>query len=285
MAEKIIEPRGEAINRLAAEAKKKGVQIFLYLRTGEYYATSTSSPDELHRVTLVSCDCPGFLRHQRCTHHAALLAELDELPPLPSTPLPVKRNPQQPHRLGDGHAQRTGAAPRRRDRQPDRLVLAGCLTLYLGAGDLPAPSRIRRTHAMSELDIDALIAKQPDPLRIYEEAHERLLAERIKDNTYIQRETGEPVMVGYDSADALGPYIAGEAELLRAFGYAIGRYRKSAEERDVRRLRFGEACRSLAVDLLNYASTLTFLHYDLDDKVRTLFAAAPLEYDDTTEDA
>jgi hypothetical protein len=93
MVEKLTETRDEAIHRLAAEAKNKGVQIFLYPRTGEYYATSTSSPDELHRVTLMSCDCPGFLRHQLCTHHAALLAELDELPPLPPTPIKATRNP------------------------------------------------------------------------------------------------------------------------------------------------------------------------------------------------
>jgi hypothetical protein len=93
MAEKIIETRDEALQRLAAEAKKTGFQIYLYPRTGEYYATSTSSPDELHRVTLMSCDCPGSLRHQQCTHHAALLAEFDELPPLPPTPIKPTRAP------------------------------------------------------------------------------------------------------------------------------------------------------------------------------------------------
>ncbi|MFL5760592.1 MAG: hypothetical protein ACJ789_12765 [Thermomicrobiales bacterium] len=87
MAERTRETVDEAIHRLASEAKRKGVQIFLYPRTGEYYATSTSSPDELHRVTLISCDCPAFTRHQRRTHHAALLAELDELPPFPPTPI------------------------------------------------------------------------------------------------------------------------------------------------------------------------------------------------------
>ena len=93
MAEKTIETRDEAVHRLAAKAKQLGVQIYTYPRTGEYYATSTSSPDELHRVTLISCDCPGFLRHQRCTHHAALLADLDGLPTLPPTPIKPKRNP------------------------------------------------------------------------------------------------------------------------------------------------------------------------------------------------
>jgi hypothetical protein len=83
MAERQPETVDQAVHRLAAEAKRKGVQIFVYPPTGEYYATSTSSPDQLHRVTLMSCDCSGFLRHRRCTHHCALLAELDELPKLP----------------------------------------------------------------------------------------------------------------------------------------------------------------------------------------------------------
>jgi hypothetical protein len=39
------------------------------------------------------CDCPGFLRHQRCTQHSALLAELGELPPLPPTRIEATRNP------------------------------------------------------------------------------------------------------------------------------------------------------------------------------------------------
>jgi hypothetical protein len=33
----------------------------------------------LHRVTLLSCDCPGFLRHQRCQHYALLLVQLGYL--------------------------------------------------------------------------------------------------------------------------------------------------------------------------------------------------------------
>jgi hypothetical protein len=94
MAEQTREARVQALHRLAGEAKRKGEQIFVYVSAGEYYATSTSSPDELHQVTLMSCDCEGFLRWQRCTHHAALLIDLDELPPLPPTPAaPVeKRN-------------------------------------------------------------------------------------------------------------------------------------------------------------------------------------------------
>jgi hypothetical protein len=31
-------------------------------------------------VTGFSCNCPGFISHQRCTHHALLLAYLGWLP-------------------------------------------------------------------------------------------------------------------------------------------------------------------------------------------------------------
>jgi hypothetical protein len=84
MAEKLTETRDEALHRLAAEATKKGVCIYVYARTGEHYASSASHPGELHRVMLVSCDCAGFLRHQSCIHYAALLAELGELPKEPA---------------------------------------------------------------------------------------------------------------------------------------------------------------------------------------------------------
>jgi hypothetical protein len=84
----IRETQDEANWRLAAQARARGVQLFCYDlgRSVEYYATSTSRPGALHRVTLVSCDCPGFIRHQRCTHHARLLDEVGELPLTPSPP-------------------------------------------------------------------------------------------------------------------------------------------------------------------------------------------------------
>src|SRR5262245_17745392 len=84
---KVGETRDQAVHRLARKAEKEGVKVFVYPRTGEYYANSVSSPGELHRVTLVSCDCQGFLYFGRCKHHSALLAELDELPPLEPTPI------------------------------------------------------------------------------------------------------------------------------------------------------------------------------------------------------
>jgi hypothetical protein len=87
MAERTPETVDQAVHRLAKEARAKGVQVFVYPHTGEHYATSASNPGELHRVTLLSCDCPGFIRHQRCTHHSALLAEVGQLPPLPAAPV------------------------------------------------------------------------------------------------------------------------------------------------------------------------------------------------------
>ena len=57
---KPIESRDQAINRLAVEARTRGIQIFQYRPTNEYYATSTSNPEYLHRVTVLSCDCVGL---------------------------------------------------------------------------------------------------------------------------------------------------------------------------------------------------------------------------------
>jgi hypothetical protein len=90
---KRVESRDEAICRLAAEAKRKGIQIFVYPMTNEHFATSSSNPEQLHRVTLLSCDCAGFFSHGRCTHHSALLefiGELPEIEPEP-TPFPAER--------------------------------------------------------------------------------------------------------------------------------------------------------------------------------------------------
>ena len=76
------ETRDAAIRRLAVTALERGVQVYCYENgpTVTYYATSVSRPGTLHRVTMVSCDCLGFVTHHRCVHHAALLAEIGELP-------------------------------------------------------------------------------------------------------------------------------------------------------------------------------------------------------------
>src|SRR4051794_15588843 len=93
----IRETRDEALRRLAAQARECCVRIFCHDLglAVEYYATSTSRPGTLHRITLVSCDCPGFIRHQRCTHHARLLDEVGELPlaPIPTPAAAVASTP------------------------------------------------------------------------------------------------------------------------------------------------------------------------------------------------
>jgi hypothetical protein len=68
--------RDEAIRRLAAKARKEGVQLYRDSRDGRYYASSVSHPGKMHYVTGLSCDCPGFATHQRCKHHSALLVAL-----------------------------------------------------------------------------------------------------------------------------------------------------------------------------------------------------------------
>lgn len=74
----------QALHRLANQAVARGIEIYTYdLGRGiEYFATSTSRPGTLHRVTLISCDCAGFISHQRCQHYARLLLAIGELPPL-----------------------------------------------------------------------------------------------------------------------------------------------------------------------------------------------------------
>jgi len=85
---KAPETRDQAIIRLAAQARERGVQIFNYDPTREYFATSISEPGTLHRVTALSCDCLGFLRFGRCTHHSALLDHIGELPVIVPDPEP-----------------------------------------------------------------------------------------------------------------------------------------------------------------------------------------------------
>ncbi len=74
-------------HRLAEAARTKGIRIRRDRRDNRYYASSCSHPGRWHYVTAVSCDCPGFISHQRCSHHSALLAALGWLPPLPPAPV------------------------------------------------------------------------------------------------------------------------------------------------------------------------------------------------------
>ena len=83
-----VETHDQAVVRLAEQARGAGVRVLVYPQTNEHFAESASHPGELHRLTMVSCDCPGFLRHRRCRHNAALLALYGNLPPLDPEPEP-----------------------------------------------------------------------------------------------------------------------------------------------------------------------------------------------------
>jgi|GEM_PF-2424153 len=85
-----------AVIRLAAEAARRGITVFRAAGPAgpEWFCPSSSQPGVLHRVTGLSCDCRGFMRHGRCTHHAALLDHMQWLPtvtgdPDPETPTPA----------------------------------------------------------------------------------------------------------------------------------------------------------------------------------------------------
>ena len=78
---RLVETREEALNRLARLAQKRGIRVLTYPLTGERFALSLSHPETVHRVNRLGCDCLGFTYHNRCTHYAALLESLGELPP------------------------------------------------------------------------------------------------------------------------------------------------------------------------------------------------------------
>ncbi len=56
----------------AAKARRDGITLYRDRERGAYYASSASTPGYLHRVTLWSCDCRGFIVHGHCKHHGAL---------------------------------------------------------------------------------------------------------------------------------------------------------------------------------------------------------------------
>lgn len=76
MSTRTEETPEEAVWRLALKAREEGVKLYHDRRDERYYASSVSNPGQLHYLTGVSCDCPGFASHQRCKHYAALLVAL-----------------------------------------------------------------------------------------------------------------------------------------------------------------------------------------------------------------
>jgi len=88
------ESREDALMRLAVQARASGVRLFQDRSDGRFYASSRSQPGALHRLTAWTCSCPGFVRHSRCSHLAALHAALgwlerdpDPEPTPPATPI------------------------------------------------------------------------------------------------------------------------------------------------------------------------------------------------------
>ncbi len=92
-AQRQPETRDAALVRLAAEARRREIHILVEPISGEHFATSSSDPSQLYRLTHYSCSCRGFAHHQRCTHYALLLDCLGWLPesPTPSPALVVLR--------------------------------------------------------------------------------------------------------------------------------------------------------------------------------------------------
>ncbi len=74
--------------RLAEQARANGVRLLSEGLSGERFATSATDPNTVYRLTAYSCTCRGFTHHQRCQHHALLLAELEWLP-APVEPVPA----------------------------------------------------------------------------------------------------------------------------------------------------------------------------------------------------
>lgn len=70
------------LHRLAAVAQARGLQLTQESET--IWVCSSASSPEPHYVTGLSCDCRGFMEHQRCSHHALLLAHLGWLPDVES---------------------------------------------------------------------------------------------------------------------------------------------------------------------------------------------------------
>jgi hypothetical protein len=78
------------LHRLAALAQARGLRLTQEQST-VWFCSSVSSP-ERHYVTGLSCDCRGFMEHQRCTHYALLLDHLGWLPEIEDAPAPVPIN-------------------------------------------------------------------------------------------------------------------------------------------------------------------------------------------------
>jgi hypothetical protein len=78
----------EDLHRLAALAHVRGLRLTQESET-VWFRRSASQHGDPHYVTGLSCDCRGFMAHQRCTHHALLLAHLGWLPEVETEDAPA----------------------------------------------------------------------------------------------------------------------------------------------------------------------------------------------------
>jgi hypothetical protein len=76
------------LHRLAALAHTRGLRLTQESET-VWFCSSASQHGDPHYVTGLSCDCRGFMEHQRCTHYALLLDHLGWLPEVEEAPAPV----------------------------------------------------------------------------------------------------------------------------------------------------------------------------------------------------
>jgi hypothetical protein len=81
------------LHRLAARAQARGVRL-TQERPGVWFCSSASGGDP-HYTTGLSCDCRGFMEHQRCSHYALLLDHLGWLPDV-EEPAPVSTMVETP---------------------------------------------------------------------------------------------------------------------------------------------------------------------------------------------
>jgi hypothetical protein len=86
----ITEAERATLVRMLGKAHTEGVRIYQNPHDGRYYASSTSNRSQLHYVTAYSCDCPGFMHHGHCKHHAALLETLGWITLPTPDPLPCR---------------------------------------------------------------------------------------------------------------------------------------------------------------------------------------------------
>jgi len=147
----------QAVWRLAALAQERGVRIFVYDIDGppQYFATSVGRPGHLYRLTAFSCQCRGFIAHQKCQHVAALLDEIGELPPLPEPPALVAMVARRTERMSAAHARHIEVEARKcleslnaRDRAgedvPEREIreITAAIALYAAIAGSEQPAAL-----------------------------------------------------------------------------------------------------------------------------------------------